>query len=141
MGRKGRRWTFERNMSRSYGKERMPSGQWKPRCTMYACMHYIWKASCGLHLSPSCDPSPSLDTEDPCFTSCLMSSGTTSSLRCTVNDDLPFVPKPNLRFRPVESHCIYISTFHHPSTFLSHLIFKGNAIYMDQKFQKIVKIV
>lgn len=51
-------------------------------------------------LSPSCDPSPSLETEEHCLTKCRTSSGSTSSDRCTVNDDFPLVPKPNLRFRP-----------------------------------------
>lgn len=51
-------------------------------------------------LSPSWEPSPSLDTDEPCLTKCRTSSGSISSDRWTVNDDFPFAPKPNLRFRP-----------------------------------------
>lgn len=46
------------------------------------------------NLSPSAEPSPSLEALEPCR------AGRTSSLRCTVNDVLPFFPNPRRRFRP-----------------------------------------
>lgn len=52
------------------------------------------------NLSPSCEPSPSLDIDEPCLASLLTSSGRTSSLLCTVKDVLPALPKPNLLLRP-----------------------------------------
>lgn len=56
-----------------------------------------------MDLSPSAEPSPSLEADEPRDSppgGGLSSPGTTSSLRCTVNELLPFLPKPNLRFRP-----------------------------------------
>lgn len=50
-------------------------------------------------LSPSADPSPSLDAEDPCFER-RTSPGNISSDLCTVKDVLPFFPNPILRLRP-----------------------------------------
>lgn len=51
------------------------------------------------YLSPSVEPSPSLDADEPCFDS-LTSPGSTSSERWTVNDVLPLLPKPILLFLP-----------------------------------------
>lgn len=51
-------------------------------------------------LSPLRLPSPSDDTELHCLTKCLTSSGTTSSLRCTLKDVACFRRNPNLFFVP-----------------------------------------
>lgn len=53
-------------------------------------------------LSPSPLPSPSLLAELGCLPllPLVVSSGNTSSLLCTVNEDLPFFPKPSLLLRP-----------------------------------------
>lgn len=59
-----------------------------------------------MHLSPSIDPSPSLEADDPCLDN-LTSPGSTSSDLCTVNDVFPLLPKPILRFLPVFSHGQY----------------------------------
>lgn len=54
-----------------------------------------------INLSPSWDASPSLETLDGCLTRGRLAPGRTSSLLCTVNEDFPFEPKPNLRLRPL----------------------------------------
>lgn len=54
-----------------------------------------------INLSPSWDASPSLETLDGCLTRGRLAPGSTSSLLCTVNEDFPFEPKPNLRLRPL----------------------------------------
>jgi hypothetical protein len=54
------------------------------------------------NLSPSALPSPSLDAEEPRDSPPRISPGKTSSLRCIVNEFLPFLPKPIRLFRPLE---------------------------------------
>lgn len=53
-----------------------------------------------MNLSPSCEPSPSLDILEVCLTKCRTSSGNISSLLCTVNELFILEPNPSLRFRP-----------------------------------------
>lgn len=52
------------------------------------------------NLSTSTLPSPSLDADEPRDKPPRNSPGNTSSLRCTVNEFLPFLPKPMRLFRP-----------------------------------------
>lgn len=53
------------------------------------------------NLSPSPPlPSPSLDAEEPRDRPPRISPGSISSLRCTVKEFLPFLPKPIRLFRP-----------------------------------------
>lgn len=52
------------------------------------------------NLSTSMLPSPSLEADEPRDKAPRISPGRTSSLRCTVNEFLPFLPKPMRRFRP-----------------------------------------
>lgn len=59
--------------------------------------NYFAKAN----LSPSALPSPSLDAEEPRESAPRISPGKTSSLRCIVNEFLPFFPKPIRLFRPL----------------------------------------
>lgn len=63
------------------------------------------------HLSPSAEPSPSLEAEEPCFDSLVTSPGSTSSDRCTVNEVLPLRPNPMRRLRPVISKGISLKDF------------------------------
>lgn len=61
---------------------------------------FLLKKSLGSNLSPSAEPSPSLEAEEPCLDS-LTSPGKTSSERCTVNEVFPLLPKPIRLFLPV----------------------------------------
>lgn len=58
------------------------------------------------NLSTSMLPSPSLEADEPRDKPPRISPGRTSSLRCTVNEFLPFLPKPMRRFRPFYFHTI-----------------------------------
>lgn len=54
------------------------------------------------NLSTSMLPSPSLDADEPRDKAPARNSpGNTSSLRCTVKEFLPFLPKPMRRLRPL----------------------------------------
>lgn len=66
-------------------------------------------------LSPSAEPSPSLEAEEVCLDNNRISSGSTSSLRWTVKDVLPLRPNPNLRLRPkpVAYYTLHISTHYY----------------------------
>lgn len=64
-----------------------------------------------------------------------ISPGTTSSLRCTVNEFFPRLPKPNLRFRPVDNFIIHrYKSFTSIVPTLSHTVFnKLNAKRSDRR--------
>lgn len=76
----------------------------------------------GADLSPSAEPSPSLEAEEVCLDNNRISSGSTSSLRWTVKDVLPRRPNPNLRLRPKPFAYTYlyhfIFTTHHYLVYL-----------------------
>lgn len=61
----------------------------------------IFRIQCEMsNLSTSTLHSPSLDADEPRDKTPRISPGNTSSLRCTVNEFLPFLPKPMRLFRP-----------------------------------------
>lgn len=68
---------------------------------LFVCHKKILQISYIINLSPSWDASPSLETLDGCLMRGPLAPGSTSSLLCTVNEDFPFEPKPNLRLRPL----------------------------------------
>lgn len=68
------------------------------------CVNVAGASAANLSSSFSLEAEEARDTPDPAPR---ISPGTTSSLRCTVNEFFPRLPKPNLRFRPADNFIIH----------------------------------
>lgn len=85
-----------------WSSSRIPSiSPWFYSNSYFFFCHKKLQISYIINLSPSWDASPSLETLDGCLMRGRLAPGSTSSLLCTVNEDFPFEPKPNLRLRPL----------------------------------------